>query len=368
MSTERLLPDNFVAPQRISDHQPVAGALKGSGIGLITINFNTAYQTLRCVESLRESTITPDWVFVLDNASAADNVEQLKNRMQSLPYSEVRIFQASVNLGFAAGSNFLIDELMAIPECSHVMLLNNDAVALPSMLEELLSVLKQTKAPAGLAGGRMHRLTAPDEVDTLGIALYASLMPADRKTLDDPFLGPTGGCCLMTREVIEHLLTVSGYCFDPRFFCYCEDTDMVLRALLLGYHPAYTDKLIALHEGQASTGGTNNFIAYHGLRNVMWMHLKLFSPKIFLHHGYLLAIAHILSVGKHLIQGNIATVRKIYVDAWRGRQQFRRERNSLDGQGIRIRHEHRKNYIAKNFYRKNYFAATLKGMIANLKA
>ena len=142
MSTERLLPDNFVAPQRISDHQPVAGALKGSGIGLITINFNTAYQTLRCVESLRESTITPDWVFVLDNASAADNVEHLKNRIQSLPYSEVRIFQASVNLGFAAGSNFLIDELMAIPECSHVMLLNNDAVALPNMLEELLGALK----------------------------------------------------------------------------------------------------------------------------------------------------------------------------------------------------------------------------------
>ena len=101
----------------------------------------------------------------------------------------------------------------------------------------------------------MHKLADPAEVDTLGIAMYASLMPADRKSLDDTFIGPTGGCCMLTRALIERLKAVSGYCFDPRFFCYCEDTDMVLRAVLLGYRPIYLDQLVALHEGQASSGG-----------------------------------------------------------------------------------------------------------------
>ena len=33
----------------------------------------------------------------------------------------------------------------------------------------------------------------------------------------------------------------------------------------------------ALHQGQASSGGAarDDFIAYHGVRNVIWMHVKL---------------------------------------------------------------------------------------------
>ena len=186
-------------------------------------------------------------------------------------------------------------------------------------------------------------------------------MPADRKTLDDPFLGPTGGCCLMTREVIENLLTVSGYCFDPRFFCYCEDTDMVLRALLLGYNPAYTDKLIALHEGQASTGGSNNFIAYHGLRNVMWMHAKLLPASVLIKHAYLLLTAHILSIGRHSIQGNLSSVVGIYRDAWRGLRQFRKEYQSLASKGLNLQ-SNSSGYFSKNFYRSGYFKVIMSEM------
>ena len=359
MKPVHMEPANFVAPVCVSSLPARERQLVKSGIGLITINFNTGRQTLRCVESLRHSTIAPDWVLVLDNASNEEDVRILQAELTDLAYSEVRLYRSEINMGFAAGSNFLIHELLKTAECQFVMMLNNDAVAMPKMLEELINALGRGERPAGLAGGRMHKLAVPDEVDTLGIALYASLMPADRKTLDDPFLGPTGGCCLMTRQIIEHLLEVSGYCFDPRFFCYCEDTDMVLRSLMLGYNPCYTDELIALHEGQASSNKANNFITYHGLRNAIWMHLKLFSGKLILRHGLMLAVAHLMSVARHSIQGNGRTVLRIYLDAWLGRKQFLTEHKYLAKSGIQIGINQTR-LMSKKFYRAKYLKSVVK--------
>lgn len=33
-----------------------------SGIGVLVINYNTAAQTLRCLESIQQSKLLPDWV------------------------------------------------------------------------------------------------------------------------------------------------------------------------------------------------------------------------------------------------------------------------------------------------------------------
>ncbi len=238
-----------------------------SGIGVLVINYNTAFQTLRCLKSLRESTLQPDWVFVLDNASASDDYLHLLIGCERPTFGELRLYKSVKNLGFAQGSNVLIDLLLGEPRCKEVMLLNNDAVAQADMLETLSLALFKSGSNAGLAGGRMHKLADPSEVDTLGISLYASLMPADRKTLEDPWLGPTGGCCLMSRQMLQTLHRTTGYYFDARYFCYCEDTDLVIRGVLSGFEPVYVNSLVALHEGQASSGGGHSdFISYHGIR------------------------------------------------------------------------------------------------------
>src|SRR5450830_558052 len=234
------------------------------GVGVTVINFNTADQTLRCLASLAACNEAPAWILVLDNASGSDDYERLLAGCGAFLDGELRLYRSDVNLGFAAGSNFLLNELLQERECRFLGLLNNDAVASPAFVTKLVDALVVDSARIGLVGGRMHKLYEPERVDTLGICIYASLMPADRHDLGDPFLGPTGGCCLLSRELVETLWTVSGYCFDERYFCYCEDTDLVMRANLLGYEPAYVDEVLALHEGQASSGGGfNRFIASH---------------------------------------------------------------------------------------------------------
>ena len=326
----------------------------GKGIGVLVINYNTARQTLRCLESIQQSTVLPDWVLVLDNASSADDFQHLLKGCQPPEGGTLQIYRSEKNLGFAQGSNVLIDLLLQQPACQHIMLLNNDAVAQKDMLATLSAALEAAGSGAGLAGGRMHKLADPAEVDTLGIAMYASLMPADRKSLDDTFIGPTGGCCMLTRALIERLKAVSGYCFDPRFFCYCEDTDMVLRVVLLGYRPIYLDQLVALHEGQASSGGGYNpFIAYHGLRNTLWMHVKLMPAGMLWRYGLFLMLAHVLMTARHTLAGRISLMWRVYRDALRRLPEFISERKRLRPH-VQSQYTALPRYVTPRFYREGY--------------
>jgi GT2 family glycosyltransferase len=332
------------------------------------INFNTAGQTLRCLDSLRTCTLPPDCVAVLDNASSKEDFDLLAQGCTEFPQSELRLYRSGTNLGFAAGSNFLIDALLANPECRYVLLLNNDAVAQPGLVRRLVEAVSGEQAHAGLAGGRMNRLSATDQADTLGIALYASLMPANRLSIEDPFLGPTGGCCLMTREVVERLKAVWGYCFDSRYFCYCEDTDLTLRAVLLGYRPVYVDELVALHEGQASTGGVDSaFIAYHGLRNLVWMHAKLVPGPLLVKYGPLLLVAHVLTLVRQALIGHFGVMLRVYRDAFRHLPAFWRERRAFASGSSRISWRDLDRLIAPRFYRKGYLREVLGRIVSRYR-
>lgn len=345
------LPEGYA----LARHWPARQApTRRSGVGVAVINFNTARQTLRCLESLRKSTLPPDRIVVLDNASADSSLFDALAGFAPYEQSGLSVFASTVNRGFAGGSNFLLARLLESADCRFVVLLNNDAVALPGMLAALVAAVAEAPARIGLAGGRMHRLDSPEEVDTLGITLYASLMPANRLSNADPYLGPTGGCCLLTREMLEDLERTSGYCFDERFFCYCEDTDLVLRANLLGYAPAYVDELLALHEGQASSGGGYNpFIAYHGIRNSIWMVCKGIPGRLLLKYGVLLALAHAMSTARQLVSGQWRLVFRVYRDALRGLPAVWRERKQCLSQA-RLPWRELDRVIAGQFYRQGY--------------
>ncbi|WP_326541326.1 glycosyltransferase [Pseudorhodoferax sp.] len=338
------------------------------GVGLAVINFNTAAQTLRCLASLERCEEPPDWILVLDNASRPEDYGQLLAGCRPLMHSTLRLYRSDSNLGFAAGSNFLIEQLLAFPTCRFLGMLNNDAVAQPTMVSRLVDALASAPRRIGLSGGRMHKLHAPEEVDTLGICIYASLMPADRHSTDDPFLGPTGGCCMLARELVEELLATSGYCFDPRYFCYCEDTDLVLRANLLGYEPSYVDEVVALHEGQASSGGGfNRFIAYHGIRNSIWMQLKLMPSAMLARHGALLLLAHLVNMGRYVLAGHGRLLLDVYRDAWNQRQAFLQERprwvrSGLPGVPTLSAR------LAPGFYRAGYWRLAWKQLVRHRRA
>ena len=113
------------------------------------VNFNTAALTRRCTLSLGDAGI--ERIVVLDNGSEAADHERLRKHHEGDP--RVRIVRSETNLGFAQGSNRLIDEALADSRCARVLLLNSDAVADAAGTGACLAAMNESGAD--LMGGRM---------------------------------------------------------------------------------------------------------------------------------------------------------------------------------------------------------------------
>ena len=236
------------------------------------------------------------------------------------------------NLGFAGGMNRLLAEVLAQPRIRQVLLLNNDTEPRPGFLVRLRAALA-CEPQAGMAAARMLSLEN-GQVDSLGICLYRSGLASNRKRLDERLLGPTGGCMLLTRVLLEDLQASHGHWFPDRFFCYAEDTDLVMRARWLGHACAYADDAVVLHHGSLSSGGADNeFVLYHGIRNSLWALARNAPALWLLAHLPWLLLAHGGIIVRNLRKGRARTVWQLYRDAarglpamWRQRRVIRRSR------------------------------------------
>ena len=279
------------------------------------VNFNTAALTRRCTCSLLEAGLGD--VLVLDNASAPEDYRRLATEHAGDPEG-LRVIRSEDNLGFARGCNLLIDEALRDPRCERVLLVNSDAVVEPAGLAACLEAMRE--GGHDLMGGRMLKPAAPgaggETVDSLGIALYKSLLASNRMSASDAYLGPTGGFAIYSRRFLEEVIRLHGYVFDPSYFCYAEDTDLCVRARLLGASVGYVDQVVAHHAGQQSTAGEyNDFILYHGIRNSIWMAAKSIPAWIlFTNLPWFLAL-HAGIVLRHARQGRIRTLFRLYRDA-----------------------------------------------------
>jgi GT2 family glycosyltransferase len=239
--------------------------------GILILNHATASATCRCLSALLSGVPSGARVFVLDNGSPGDDARQLADFASGHP-DKIRFSASLKNLGFAGGMNLLIGLALADPAVDPVLLLNSDTVPQAGFIVAMQAMLDPA-THTDMVAARMLR--ADGVVDSLGITLYRSTLASNRKREDEILLGPSGGCALLTRRLLEDLHATHGAWFDENFFCYAEDTDLVLRARWLGYRAAYASDAIVHHEGSLSSGGReNDFVLYHGIRNSLWWLVK----------------------------------------------------------------------------------------------
>ena len=229
--------------------------------------------------------------------------------------ARVRVIRSDINLGFAGGCNRLIDEALRDPDCERVLLLNSDAVAVPEALQACLRAMRE--GGHDLMGARMMKpAAAGDAVDSLGVALYQSLLASNRMSTDEAYLGPTGGLAVYSRRFLAEVIRVHGAVFDARYFCYAEDTDLCVRARLLGSSIGYTDEVAAHHAGQQSNAGVyDDFILYHGIRNSLWMAAKSIPGWILFTRLPWFIVLHAGIVLRHTLRGHWRTLWRLYRDA-----------------------------------------------------
>jgi GT2 family glycosyltransferase len=190
----------------------------------------------RCLSSLERQT-APAHVVVADNGDGDGCAALLR---ESFP--QVTRVAFGRNLGFGNALNRAIREAGEGP----IVLLNDDAVAEPQLIEKLVA-----------ASGRAEMVAAallserdPTKIDSAGVVVDQTLMAFDYlcgedvgclEQAGDP-LGPTGGAALYDREAFN---AVGG--FDERIFLYYEDVDLALRLRANGARCVLSPQARAIH-------------------------------------------------------------------------------------------------------------------------
>ena len=293
-------------------------------IAILLINYRTLAASIRCLSALSSATPKDARIWVLDNGSGSAELAQLRE-YAAQKSAGIDILASERNLGFAGGMNLLLRAALADQSVDQIIMLNSDtepqAGFIPAMRACVDADNRVEMVAAQLRSLETHC------VDSLGITLYRSTLASNRKEENQILLGPSGGCALFTRGLLEDLLGAHGEWFDESFFCYAEDTDLVLRARWLGYRAAYARDAVVYHAGSLSSGGPgNDFVLYHGIRNSLWWLIKDAPAGWLLRSTPWFLALHVGICLRHLRRGRGRVLWRLYRDAIKGIPAMRKKR------------------------------------------
>lgn len=237
-------------------------------VGIILLNYCNYNLTIDCIESIRQSTYQNYEIIVVDNNSpdhSGKNLSQLEG---------IRFLQLEENLGFAAGNNRGIEVALS-DGCEYVMLLNNDTVIDPNMIEALIS-----RADANtVVVPKMYYFDVEGRKDILwyagGILKYKSSdgihiggrqKDSKQYSIEREVTFATGCCMMIHREILEKVGLLR-----EEYFMYCEDTDYSIRLNKSNVRILYVPNAKLWHKVSSSSGGEmSKFIVYYVVRNKIY--------------------------------------------------------------------------------------------------
>ncbi len=240
----------------------------------VTVNWNRADDTVECVRSLLQGNPGTDVVLV-DNGSDDDSV-----RMFRANFPDLRILENDRNMGYAKAINSGIRRALD-DGATHVLVINNDAIARPGMVNELLRAIKD-HPDAGVVGPKIFYYGT--EVmwfngghfnHVLGFSTHPLMDRMDDGGEQDREVDFITGCAMM---ISAEALSQIGL-FDEDFEIYTEDLDFCLRAQDAGVTTWLVPKAVAEHKVSLSTGvaGSNLMTPYRSYyygRNMLLMVYK----------------------------------------------------------------------------------------------
>lgn len=241
-------------------------------IAVVIVNYNSGGLVRAAVDSLKNQTVPPYEVIIVDNASPDHSADEID--FGDLP--RARVIKLDTNTGYARASNLAAREA----EADWIATLNPDAFAQADWLENLSSAVRTHPEVASFAS---LQIDAADKtrLDGTGDAYFFLGIPwrggFGRKVEETPGIGECFSACgagaLYDRK---RLLELGG--FDEDFFCYCEDVDLGFRLRLAGERCVFLPGAVVFHHGSAITGRRSDFTVKLGTRNRLTTYLKNMPP------------------------------------------------------------------------------------------
>lgn len=191
------------------------------------VNFNGSNDTLACIDGLLSGDNGNVRLVVVDNGSAVSELALLKDNIPP----EVHLIESKENLGFGRANNLAWDFVKRDIKPEYLLLLNNDTRVPPGFLRPLIKVL--IDHPETCAVSPKIMLEGSDLIDSAG-SMFTSIGSAYSVGHGEKDAGQYDGernvpmitaCCMLIRTA-----SLKGtYLFDPNFFIYLEELDLVLR-------------------------------------------------------------------------------------------------------------------------------------------
>lgn len=237
-------------------------------VGIILLNYCNYYLTIDCIESIKQSTYQNYEIIVVDNNSPDHSGKNLSQQ------EGIRFLQMEENLGFAAGNNRGIEVALS-DGCEYVMLLNNDTVIDPNMIETLVS-----RADANtVVVPKMYYFDVEGRKDILwyaggilkykssdGIHIGGKQEDSKQYSIEGEVTFATGCCMMIHRAILEKVGLLR-----EEYFMYCEDTDYSIRLNKSNVRILYAPNAKLWHKVSSSSGGEmSKFIVYYVVRNKIY--------------------------------------------------------------------------------------------------
>jgi GT2 family glycosyltransferase len=255
-------------------------------VGIVVLNYKNYEDTLDCLRSLRAITYPQCEIVVVDNDSRNDSLAQIRESIllessahtstaggrsddECRPDSTV-LLQSDCNRGYAAGNNLGIREALA-RGAAYVLVLNNDTVVRPGVLEPLVGYA-ETHPDVGAVGPKI--VDSDGRIDpscarrrpSLGFYFFATgvvgrMRPNNRWVRAHYYRGEyaydvarsvdllSGACMLIRRSVFEQLGLL-----DERTFLYQEELILHERLRKAGWRQAIVPDSVIVHKGGRATG------------------------------------------------------------------------------------------------------------------
>ncbi|WP_247232483.1 glycosyltransferase family 2 protein [Telluribacter sp. SYSU D00476] len=232
-------------------------------VSVITVNYNQPQVTAELLRSLCHITYPNVEVWVVDNASPRQGVDEL------IPiFPEVHFLKSSTNLGFAGGNNLAVRQARG----KYLLFLNNDTEVPPGFLEPLVERM-EADPQIGMVSPKIKYYYEDNLIQYAGSTEINPLTGrghfiGHRQPDDGSFSrsGQTayvhGAAMLVSRAVLEK----TGL-MDDTYFLYYEELDWCARARRDGFGVWYVAESEILHKESVSTGKQSTLKVYYQTRN-----------------------------------------------------------------------------------------------------
>jgi GT2 family glycosyltransferase len=252
-------------------------------ISTIVVNWNGLSFIDECLASLERQTWENKEFILVDNGSTDGSADCLRVWAEQTP--NARSILLPKNTGFCEANNLAF----ARARGEWVALLNNDAVAEPNWLEELVR-RGDPERRIGMLGGKILFFEPEGVIDKAGHLIYWDGQNRGRGTMEkdvgqyerqEEILWPDACAALYHRRVFEE---TGG--FDQTFFAFGDDADLGMRARLLGWKAWYVPTAVVRHRHSATAGAYSPLKIMLVERNRLLLAVKNFTLPLLLSNPY----------------------------------------------------------------------------------